>query len=191
MKLTKHLDERINSLQEEIKRMTESFARLRDDLLPVFRVLKETKPLPTPESASPMQSASVANSYAPQISGLARKFSTKKLFLNKSSSDHKEKDRWSPTFDEQRDRNSPRSPGRNSRNAHEEKVAFFPTSAAASTSFSNNKRSNNQPLTSPDPLKTPNAQSCRKVPYYVNHLNHSRHLNHNMDIHLILYYAHF
>ncbi|ODQ66600.1 hypothetical protein NADFUDRAFT_50515 [Nadsonia fulvescens var. elongata DSM 6958] len=43
-------DERISYAELEIKKITESFQRLRQDLLPVFKLVKEFKPLPTPDS---------------------------------------------------------------------------------------------------------------------------------------------
>lgn len=45
-------DERIAAVGKEMRRLSENMIRLRDDLLPVFRSLKERKPLPTPENIS-------------------------------------------------------------------------------------------------------------------------------------------
>uniref|UniRef100_A0A060TAS9 ARAD1D28622p n=1 Tax=Blastobotrys adeninivorans TaxID=409370 RepID=A0A060TAS9_BLAAD len=42
-------DERISYTEGELLRLLESHARLREDLLPIFRAAKESKPLPTPE----------------------------------------------------------------------------------------------------------------------------------------------
>lgn len=62
------LDDRITSAEAEIRRLTESLNRLKDQLGPVFKITKEYQPLPTPEPLL-------------QAPSLSRKFSTKKLFL--------------------------------------------------------------------------------------------------------------
>ena len=46
-------DERMGYAENEIKRLGDGYARLREDLLPIFRMVKESKPLPTPDAASP------------------------------------------------------------------------------------------------------------------------------------------
>lgn len=68
-------DEKLARAEAEIKRLTESLARLKDQLVPVFKVVKEFQPLPTPESSKPTANLTSQPS-------LSRKFSTKKLFLN-------------------------------------------------------------------------------------------------------------
>lgn len=42
-------DDRMSLAEGEMKRLNESFLRLREDLLPIFRMVKESKPLPTPD----------------------------------------------------------------------------------------------------------------------------------------------
>lgn len=76
-------DERLAQAETEIKRLLEGMARMREDLLPLFRKAKESKPLPTPEfpaTTSPFHgpqqqaaaSPTVASSYfgSPTASGM-------------------------------------------------------------------------------------------------------------------------
>lgn len=67
------LDERLLSAEAEIKRLTEHLTRLKDQLSPVFKIVKELQPLPTPDMGT--------NQSLQSQSSLSRKFSTKKLFL--------------------------------------------------------------------------------------------------------------
>ncbi|OLL26595.1 Protein STE50 [Neolecta irregularis DAH-3] len=84
-------DERIQSCEMEIRKLSESLSKLREDPLTVFRLVKDSKPLPIPEASSG--------------SLLSRKFSTKKLFLGTPRTQH------SPTYDHQGSPpESPRSP---------------------------------------------------------------------------------
>ena len=78
--------------EAELRRVTEEYRRLREELLPIFRMAKErSQPLPyQPSAASPEYHshdgmASPVSSQAPQQekqSSLARKFSKKGLWLN-------------------------------------------------------------------------------------------------------------
>lgn len=68
------LDEKLAVAETEIKRLTENLARLKDQLIPVFKIVKEYQPLPTPDLVTPTSSSSQPS--------LSRKFSTKKLFLS-------------------------------------------------------------------------------------------------------------
>lgn len=85
-------DRRIQSAESELRKITEEYRKLRDDLLPVFRMAKDqSQPLPYhPPSASPNlhnNHEDVASPMVPQVpqekpsGGLSRKFSTKRLFL--------------------------------------------------------------------------------------------------------------
>lgn len=81
----------------EMRRITEEYRRLREELLPVFRMVKESQPLPYhPPGLQPQQAYQQGYGYdsqnvisppaqTPSLSqagnGLSRKFSTKKLFL--------------------------------------------------------------------------------------------------------------
>jgi protein STE50 len=84
----------------ELRRITEEYRRLREDLLPVFRLAKEGQPLPYHPSGTNGQTYNqtsynydTSNTISPPAptpsstqsqssgSGLSRKFSTKKLFL--------------------------------------------------------------------------------------------------------------
>ena len=84
-------DRRIQSAESELRKITEEYRKLRDDLLPVFRMAKDqSQPLPYhPPSASPNlhNHEDVVSPMVPQgppekpSGGLSRKFSTKRLFL--------------------------------------------------------------------------------------------------------------
>ncbi|KAH6723990.1 hypothetical protein DL95DRAFT_335392 [Leptodontidium sp. 2 PMI_412] len=88
-------DERMSIAEMELRRITSEYARLREDLLPVFRMAKEGQPLPYLASESSNQQASYSydtqNTISPPAptpsstqsgGGLSRKFSTKKLFFD-------------------------------------------------------------------------------------------------------------
>lgn len=62
-------DDRMLVAETEIRRLTESFSRLKEQLIPVFKIVKEFQPLPTPDGTHTKEPT------------LSRKFSTKKLFL--------------------------------------------------------------------------------------------------------------
>ncbi|APA11074.1 hypothetical protein SS1G_03194 [Sclerotinia sclerotiorum 1980 UF-70] len=95
-------DERMSIAEMELRRLTAEYTRLREDLLPVFRMAKEGQPLPYhPPGTSNQSSYSYDNNNtlsppAPtpssSQSGLSRKFSTKKLFLESTPKNA------SPTF---------------------------------------------------------------------------------------------
>ncbi|KAL9640447.1 MAG: hypothetical protein Q9164_000266 [Protoblastenia rupestris] len=93
-------DHRIQAAEAELRKITEEYRKLRDELLPIFRMVKDRhQPLPyhpVPNSQSPDHpednGVSPVTSQLPQdakSSILSRKFSTKRLFLGstpKSSS---------------------------------------------------------------------------------------------------------
>lgn len=83
-------DRRIQHAESELRKITEEYRKLRDDLLPVFRMAKDqSQPLPYhPPSASPNLHNNHEDVVSPMVSvpqeksgGLSRKFSTKRLFL--------------------------------------------------------------------------------------------------------------
>jgi hypothetical protein len=87
-------DERMSIAEQELRRITAEYARLREDLLPVFRMAKEGKPLPYPSQDTNNQASynnyDTSNTISPPAptpsstqsgGGLSRKFSTKKLFF--------------------------------------------------------------------------------------------------------------
>lgn len=99
-------DERMSVAEFELRRITAEYTKLREDLLPVFRMAKEGQPLPYPTTNANANANANANNphfssattvrdshlshEAPSIlslphasgsNGLSRKFSTKKLFL--------------------------------------------------------------------------------------------------------------
>ncbi|KAE9372269.1 hypothetical protein N431DRAFT_504728 [Stipitochalara longipes BDJ] len=85
-------DERLTIAEMELRRITAEYSRLREDLLPVFRMAKEGQPLPALDSnqTSFYDASNTISPPAPTPSstqsggGLSRKFSTKKLFFDSS-----------------------------------------------------------------------------------------------------------
>ncbi|KAL3423061.1 protein kinase regulator ste50 [Phlyctema vagabunda] len=87
-------DERMSVAEMELRRITDEYRRLREDLLPVFRMAKEGQPLPYHPSGTSQQSSyayDTSNTLSPPAptpsssqsgGGLSRKFSTKKLFFD-------------------------------------------------------------------------------------------------------------
>ncbi|KAG5357237.1 Protein STE50 [Yarrowia sp. C11] len=47
-------DERVFHVEQELKKLIESFNKIREDLLPLFKFVKESKPLPTPDGTNPI-----------------------------------------------------------------------------------------------------------------------------------------
>lgn len=47
-------DERVYHVEQELKKLIESFNKIREDLLPLFKFVKESKPLPTPDGTNPI-----------------------------------------------------------------------------------------------------------------------------------------
>lgn len=83
-------DDRFAHMEQELQRVTEAYRKLRDELLPIFRMAKDrSQPLPFPAAASPdlqhhedMMSPLVSQPPPEKIgSSLSRKFSTKRLLL--------------------------------------------------------------------------------------------------------------
>jgi hypothetical protein len=85
-------DERMTIAEMELRRITAEYSRLREDLLPVFRMAKEGQPLPYPVPGDSNQTSfyDASNTISPPAptpsstqsgGGLSRKFSTKKLFF--------------------------------------------------------------------------------------------------------------
>ena len=90
-------DHRIQTAEAELRKITEEYRKLRDELLPIFRMAKDrSQPLPYhPNSHSPDHHEDGTSPIVSQLpqekigSNLSRKFSTKRLFLGsapKSSS---------------------------------------------------------------------------------------------------------
>ena len=89
-------DRRIQLVEAELRKITEEYRKLRDELLPIFRMAKDrSQPLPYhPNSHSPEHHEDGMSPMVSQLpekmgSSLSRKFSTKRLFLGstpKSSS---------------------------------------------------------------------------------------------------------
>lgn len=47
-------DERVYHVEQELKKLIDSFNKIREDLLPLFKFVKESKPLPTPDGTNPI-----------------------------------------------------------------------------------------------------------------------------------------
>lgn len=88
-------DDRFSQMEQELQRVTDEYRKLRDELLPIFRMAKDRShplPFPTAAAASPdlqhhedMMSPLVSQ-LPPEkaASSLSRKFSTKQLFLGRT-----------------------------------------------------------------------------------------------------------
>ncbi|KAK9359973.1 hypothetical protein V1504DRAFT_183179 [Lipomyces starkeyi] len=74
MKSLEIRDRRIMHAEQEIKRLMENYSRLREDLLPIFKMVKESKPLPTPDYA-PQNHSSHQSSTGPPSSHLSSRHS--------------------------------------------------------------------------------------------------------------------
>jgi hypothetical protein len=88
-------DERMTIAEMELRRITTEYSRLREELLPVFRMAKEGKPLPyisqdtnNNQASYNYDASNIISPPAPTPSstqsgsgGLSRKYSTKKLFF--------------------------------------------------------------------------------------------------------------
>ncbi|TAQ86861.1 hypothetical protein B7494_g4833 [Chlorociboria aeruginascens] len=89
-------DERMSIAEMELRRITSEYNKLREDLLPVFRLAKENQPLPyQPFDPSSTISPPALTASTQSGSGLSRKFSTKKLFLESTP-----RSAASPTYQE-------------------------------------------------------------------------------------------
>ncbi|KAK9453976.1 hypothetical protein V1511DRAFT_527545 [Dipodascopsis uninucleata] len=94
-------DQRIMQAEQEIRRLVDNYNRLREDLLPIFKLAKESKPLPKPDTSPAYhssvqssvanrhsmfvpQSSSFGQSFGPQ-SSISKKPSTKKISTSGSS----------------------------------------------------------------------------------------------------------
>ncbi|KAF5092478.1 hypothetical protein D0Z00_004570 [Geotrichum galactomycetum] len=70
-------DERMSLDEHEIRKLGDSFSKLREDLLPIYRIVKESKPLPTPDHYTRSTTPPVPSpTYA--TSQVIRKVSSKK-----------------------------------------------------------------------------------------------------------------
>ncbi|KAK9467156.1 hypothetical protein V1512DRAFT_262083 [Lipomyces arxii] len=75
-------DRRILHNEQEIKRLMDNYSRLREDLMPIFKMVKETKPLPTPQF--PQQSYSTPS--FSRDSNLGTAGSRHSMFISSSQS---------------------------------------------------------------------------------------------------------
>lgn len=152
-------DERMSIAEMELRRITAEYARLREDLLPVFRMAKEGQPLPYQPQDTNGQAAytyDIANTVSPpaptpsssQSGGaLSRKFSTKKLFFDPKNA--------SPTYNNSAPEKSLMEQALDPTNAAERAVASSSYLAASQPSTSPGHPSPNQPSpTSPPTLST-------------------------------------
>jgi hypothetical protein len=149
-------DERMSAAETELRRITTEYARLREDLLPVFRMAKEGQPLPYPESnGQNSYNYDTSNTISPPAptpsssqsgGGLSRKFSTKKLFFEPPKN-------ASPTYN-------------NLQSGQERSLmeqALDPTRAALNAVESSSYLAANQPSTSPG-HPSPNQPSPTSPP---------------------------
>ncbi|KAG5365936.1 Protein STE50 [Yarrowia sp. B02] len=59
-------DERVYHVEQELKKLIESFNKIREDLLPLFKFVKESKPLPTPDGTNPVHAHYLHSPGTPQ-----------------------------------------------------------------------------------------------------------------------------
>ena len=95
-------DERIHTAESELRHLREDLSRvidenkrLREEILPLMRMLKDSQPLPTPHEHT-LTSPPATQESRSVGSSLSRKFSTKKLFLGSAPKNP------SPTIQEHR-----------------------------------------------------------------------------------------
>lgn len=150
-------DRRIQNAEFELKKVTEEYRKLRDDLLPVFRMAKDqSQPLPYhPPGASPNlynnhdDLVSPLVSQAPQekpSGGLSRKFSTKRLFLGSTPKNN------SPTH-------MPQSIPEGKTMADSSNLDPSAAAVAASSHLTASLNGGSQPATSPNQPNIPSPTS--------------------------------
>ena len=154
-------DDRMSVAEMELRRITEEYRRLREDLLPVFRMAKEGQPLPyhPPGTNNPASYAyDTSNIISPPAptpsssqsgSGLSRKFSTKKLFFDQPKNS-------SPTYIQSGQERSLMEQALDPANAAERAVLSSSHLAAMN--------GGSQPSTSPGPHPSPNQPSPTSPP---------------------------
>ncbi|KAJ8100559.1 hypothetical protein POJ06DRAFT_107005 [Lipomyces tetrasporus] len=64
MKSLEIRDRKLMHAEQEIRRLMENYHRLREDLLPIFKMVKESKPLPMPDYPPTNRSSLLQSSYA-------------------------------------------------------------------------------------------------------------------------------
>lgn len=64
-------DERMGYAENEIRKLNEGIHKLREDLLPIFRMAKESKPLPTPDAPQPSPGNMHVSASSPTLNATA------------------------------------------------------------------------------------------------------------------------
>lgn len=155
-------DRRIQHAESELRKITEEYRKLRDDLLPVFRMAKDqSQPLPYhPPSASPNLHNNHEDVVSPMVSqvpqektsgGLSRKFSTKRLFLGSTPKNN------SPTH-------MPQSIPEGKPIADASNLDPSAAAVAASTHLTASLNGGSQPATSPNQPNIPSPTSPNTYP---------------------------
>lgn len=91
LKLFEVRDERMSVVETEIRRLADNYSRLREELLPMFRLFKESKPLPMPldgQLLSPSQNPSQHNSNN-NLASLSPPLSAESVAFSSSNSNNK------------------------------------------------------------------------------------------------------
>jgi protein STE50 len=143
-------DERIIQAENELKRMSDAYQRLREELLPVFRLAKD-KSQPLPNVSPEFYNHDISNVVSPPApqepapkSSLSRTFS-KKLFLGSTPKNN------SPTH-------IPQSIPEN-KTIHENSLDPSAAAMAASTHLTASMSGGSQPSTSPNQISIPSPTS--------------------------------
>lgn len=155
-------DRRIQHAESELRKITEEYRKLRDDLLPVFRMAKDqSQPLPYhPPSASPNLHNNHEDVVSPMVSqvpqektsgGLSRKFSTKRLFLGSTPKNN------SPTH-------MPQSIPEGKPMADASNLDPSAAAVAASSHLTASLNGGSQPATSPNQPNIPSPTSPNTYP---------------------------
>lgn len=155
-------DRRIQHAESELRKITEEYRKLRDDLLPVFRMAKDqSQPLPYhPPSASPSLHNNHEDVVSPMVSqvppektsgGLSRKFSTKRLFLGSTPKNN------SPTH-------MPQSIPEGKPMADASNLDPSAAAVAASSHLTASLNGGSQPATSPNQPNIPSPTSPNTYP---------------------------
>ncbi|KAF5110599.1 hypothetical protein DV495_003919 [Geotrichum candidum] len=132
-------DERMSLDEQEIRKLGESFSKLREDLLPIYRIVKESKPLPTPDHYTRSTTPPVPSpTYT--ASQVIRKVSSKRTL-------HSQPQQSQPPqqVQQQQQQQQPHSPKRNSQdwldnsfyNVSSSNVSIMSKDSAATISASN------------------------------------------------------
>lgn len=150
-------DQRIQKAEADLRKLGEEYRKLRDELLPVFRMAKESQPLPYhPTGSSPSLHPNHEDMVSPMVSGeksggMARKFSTKRFLLGSTPKNN------SPTH-------MPQSLPEGKTVADASNLDPSAAAVAASSHLTASINGGSQPATSPNQPNIPSPTSPNNYP---------------------------